>query len=112
MERFGEFQAAYPKGCNRYLAETAYIDLLLSGKVTEGMLVECARNYAESCRVLGTQEKYIKNAENFLREFVFEKYLPGKYKKPKADTGKQGQFNQFPQRLYDYAELERELLKG
>lgn len=110
VERFEEFQAVYPKGCNRYLTESAYIDLLMTGKVTEGLLVECARNYAESCRVLGTQEKYIKNAENFLREFVFEGYRPGNYKKPEAGIRKQGQFNQFPQRSYDYAELERELL--
>lgn len=111
VERFEDFLTAYPKDSNRYLTETAYIDLLMTGKVTEEVLVECAQNYAESCRILGTQEKYVKNAENFLKEFVFEKYLPGKYKKPKGETRQQKQFNQFPQRSYDFEALENELLK-
>ena len=111
MERFEDFLSVYPKDSNRYLTETAYIDLLMTGKVTEEMLIECARNYAESCRILGTQEKYVKNAENFLKEFVFEKYFLGKYKKPKVKAKQQGQFHQFPQRDYDFEALENELLK-
>ncbi|MBD5473643.1 MAG: hypothetical protein HDR20_12360 [Lachnospiraceae bacterium] len=111
VERFEDFLSAYPKECNRYLTETAYIDLLMTGKLTEEVLIECAHNYAETCRILKTQEKYVKNAENFLKELVFEKYLPGKYKKPKGETKQQGQFNQFPQRNYDFEALENELLK-
>lgn len=112
MERFEDFLSSYPKECNRYLTETAYIDLLMTGKLTEEVLVECARNYAEACKILKTQEKYVKNAENFLKDLVFEKYLPGKYKKPKGETKQQGKFfNQFPQRSYDFEALENELLK-
>ncbi len=104
-----EFLSAYPKEYNRFLVEREYASLLLTGKVTEEELVQCALNYAEACRILETQERYIKNAENFLREFAFEQYLPGKYKKTAPQKPKNS-FNDFPQKDYDYDELEKELL--
>lgn len=110
MERFGEFLSAYPKDCgHRYLTENAYAGLLASGKVTEDGLVKCARNYAEACRIEGTPEKYMKNAENFLNDFVFEKYLPGRYRKPVPEKPGNG-FGDFPRREYDFGQLEREIL--
>ncbi len=109
-EHFEEFLSAYPKDCNRYLTETAYIDLLMAGKVAEVDLVRCAKNYAESCRILKTQERYIKNAENFLKDFAFEKYLPGRYKKPEVTN--KGGFNDFQQNDYDFEQLEREILSN
>jgi len=109
-QRFEHFLSAYPKDCNRYLTEIAYDDLLLTGKVTEDDLVECALNYSEWCRILGKQEKFIKNAENFLREFVFEKYLPGTYKKPKAEI--KSDFNQFMQQNYDFEQIEKDILSN
>ena len=108
-ERFEEFLAAYPKGCNRFLAEREYASLLLSGKTTEGGLVQSAVNYAEACRIRGTLERYVKNVENFLKEHAFEAYLPGNYKKPAPERAKRG-FHNFPQREYDFDELERRLL--
>lgn len=66
-------------------------------------------DYAESCKILETPERYIKNAENFLKEFVFEKYLPGKYKKSTLKKPKNS-FNNFHQREYDFDQLERQLL--
>lgn len=108
VRHFDEFLSAYPKGCNRYLTETAYIDLLLTGKITEDELVKCARNYAEACKVLDTHERYIKNAENFLKDFVFEKYLPGRYRKPENKSG----FNDFMQQDYDFEQIEREILSN
>lgn len=109
-ERFEEFLSAYPKDCSRYLTETAYDDLLVMGKVTEDELVMCARNYAEWCSILGKSEKFMKNAENFLREFVFEKYLPGSYKKPKAEA--KYSFNNIQQHEYDFDQLEKEILSN
>lgn len=111
VQNIEEFLSAYPKECNRYLTEREYAMLILLGKATEDDLVKCANNYAEECRSLETPERYIKNAENFLKEFVFEKYLPGKYKKPVQKNPGQKKSNNFPQRSYDYEELERELLK-
>lgn len=110
VECFEDFLSVYPKECNRYLTETAYVDLLLTGRITEEELVKCAENYAESCRVLGTQERYVKNAENFLNEFVFQKYLPGEYRKPKVE--KKSGFNDFQQNDYDFDQLEKEILSN
>lgn len=107
-KRFEEFLSAYPKDCNRYLTETAYDDLLLTGKVTEDELVKCAQNYAEACRIEGVQFMY--NAENFLKKFVFEKYLPGRYKKP--DAVKKTGFKDFMQNDYDFEQLEKEIVSN
>lgn len=101
---FEEFLSAYPKGCNRHLTETAYIDLLRTGNVTEDVLVQCSKNYAEACKILETEDRYIKNAENFLRDMVFEQYLPEKYKKPEPKRPKNS-FHDFQQNQYDYDDL-------
>ncbi len=108
--RLEEFLSAYPKDCNRFLVEREYASLLLTGKITEDDLVLCARNYAEACRINQTPERYIKNAENFLKELVFDQYLSGKYKKPTPKKSKNS-FNNFPQREYDLGDLERKLLR-
>ena len=107
VQRIEDFLSAYPKKCNRFLTEHEYVSLLLTGKVTEEDLVQCAMNYAQTCRTEGI--KYIYNAENFLKKFVFEQYLPGKYKKPVTQNSKNG-FNNFSQREYDFDQLERQLL--
>lgn len=99
-----EFISAYPKVCNRYLTEVAYCDLVMDGIETEENLVQCAKNYAEACKILETPERYIKNAENFLKEFVFERYLLGKYKKPEPKNAKNS-FKNFKQNQYNYDEL-------
>lgn len=104
LHRIEDFMSAYPKDCNRYLTETAYIGLLLTGKITEYELVQCAVNYAEACKVQETPERYIKNAENFIKDMVFEQYLPGKYKKPEQKKPKNS-FNNFKQNQYDYDAL-------
>lgn len=105
-EHFEEFFSAYPKDSNRHLTEVAYIGLLLTGKVTEDELVQCAVNYAEACRIEKMQ--YIYNAENFLKKFVFEQYMPGKYRRPEPKRA--NNFNNFPQHDYDFEQLEKELL--
>ena len=105
-----ECERHYPKECSRYLTETAYYDLLLAGKVSEKELVQCAVNYADWCRILGKNEQFIKNGENFLKEFVFEKYLPGNYKKPKPPA--KNSFTSFPQNDYDFDQLEKEILSN
>ena len=108
-QRIEDFLAVYPKDCNLFLTERAYCDLLLAGKITEDQLVECAVNYEEYCKIQETPERYIKNAENFLKDMTFEKYLPGNYKKP-TPKKQRNSFNNFPQREYDLNDLERRLL--
>ena len=104
VQRMEEFILAYPKDCNRHLTETAYIDLILDGIETEDNLVASAKNYAEAMNIKETPEDYMKNAENFLKEFVFEKYLPENYKRPEPKKSKNS-FNNFQQNDYDYDDL-------
>lgn len=109
---FDEFWDAYPKKGNRSLTEKAYVDVLLSNVPEEDVLA-AAKNYAESVTIQDTQERYIKNPDRFLTDNTFLDYLPGKYKKPKKPEeawNKNNRFNKYPQRDYDYEELEKRLL--
>lgn len=111
LQHMEDFITAYPKDCNRYLTEREYCQLVMDGAETEDNLVACAKNYAEACRINETPERYIKNAENFLKEFVFEAYLPERYKKPTPKKQKNS-FNGPSQREYDFEELEKQLLNS
>ena len=110
--RFEEFLSAYPKSCNRHLTGIAYADLVTGGLETEENLVACAVNYADACKIQKTQEQYIKNAQNFLKDMTFENYLPERYQKPVPK--KKNSFVNFPQRNYsdcDFRAMEEILLK-
>lgn len=119
MQHLEDFLTAYPKHSNRNLTEIAYADLVAGGLETEERLGACARNYADACRLRGTPAQYIKNAENFLRELVFEMYLPERYQPPAPAAAPKKQplnrFNDFPQRDYSaqkLQQLEQDLLMG
>lgn len=109
-ETFKEYWDAYPKNGNRSLTEKAYVDVLLSGISADDLLL-AAHNYAETVKILETQERYIKNPDRFLRENTFFEYLPGDYKKPEREK-KKNQFGEFQQNDYDFDALERELLSN
>lgn len=111
IERFEFFWCCYPLDKNRYLAEQAYISVISDGIYTEDDLVESAKNYAEAMRIKQTPERYIKSADNFLKDKVFEDYLPGKYKKPTQQKLKNS-FNGFEQQDYDMEQLEKDLLSN
>lgn len=115
--RFKEFWAAYPKQVNMLIAQGEYNCLLeTTAELTEDALIAAARNYAESCKIRHTQERYIKNPENWLKESVWVDYLPENYKKPQESNaepaGRKNRFNNFSQRQYDYDKLENQLLKA
>lgn len=107
VRRFEDFLSAYPKDCNRYLTDHEYASLLITRQVSEDDLVQCAENYAGACKILETPDRYIKNAENFLKDMVFEKYLPGKYIPPSKKEGKthQNGFKNFEERQNDYERI-------
>lgn len=108
--RLEEFLSAYPNDYDRHRAEVAYCDLIQEGIATEEELVACAKNYAETCRINETPERYIKSAHNFLRDFSFEKFLPGKYKKPlKKALSSKNRFHNFDEVGYDYDAIVKEL---
>lgn len=110
IRMFEDFWAAYPVKRRRHLAEREYCSLIMSGSVTEDMLVKAAQNYADYCK--DSEDRYIKNADNFLREFVFDDYLDGKYvpgKRLKSVQKPKNGFHNFEQRDYDYNELMRQI---
>ncbi len=74
--RFEEFWELYPIRQRRYLAQTAYCDLVLSGTVTEAELVEAAKNYAAYIEQSGSSRVCLPN--NFLEKCIFQDYLSEK----------------------------------
>lgn len=108
VQRFDFFWRYYPLDKNRYLAEQAYIGVVSDGIYTENDLVESAKNYAEYCKITGTDKVY--HADNFLKKCVFEDYLPEKYKKPTQQ--KKNSFNGFERQDYDIEQLEKDLLSN
>lgn len=108
-KKFEEFYSCCPRPDNRYETEKEYA--LASSIFSEDDLIISAKNYSEHCKILGTQEQFITMSHNWLKKADFEKYLPGKYKKPTAPAKKENAFNQFEQHDYDFAALEKELLK-
>lgn len=111
VSRFEEFFSAYPKSGNRQAAEVAYCKLLMDdANLSEENLIVSVKNYAEACRIKETEEQYIKDPQNFLKDNFFVQYLEGNYKKPKPSERKQNRFNQFQQNEYDFERLEKRLL--
>ena len=106
---FNCFWEIYPKKVRILKAEEAYRQVLFDdSSVDEEDLKDAAANYAESVRILDTQERYILNPENFLLRGAYTDYLPGNYKKPQSS--KKVQFNQLMHGNYDYAALEKQML--
>lgn len=109
VERFEFFWCCYPLDKNRYLAEQAYISVVSDGIYTEDDLVDSAKNYAEYCKITGTDKIY--HADNFLKKCIFKDYLPEKYKKLTQQKPKNS-FNGFEQQDYDMERLEKDLLSN
>ncbi len=114
-ERFQEFWNIYPKKTNQTLAEQEYVQLILSG-IDESVLITAATNYAEACQIQCKPDQFIKYPDNWLRDNKWIKYTSENYKRPKPPetekpTHKKNAFTNYPQRSYDYAELEKQLLK-
>lgn len=110
---FNSFWEAYPKKVRILKAEEAYRQVLFEDNSLEEKDVEVAAcNYAEAVRIMGTEDRYILNPENFLLKGVYADYLPGTYKKPQRTQRDKPseQFNQFMQTDYDFEALEKELL--
>ena len=112
--RFQDFFSAYPKQKNMIAAEKEYCLLLFNDQsITEQELIVSAENYADAVSILGTEERYIKNPDRFLKDGTYLDYLDANYTKPKPPGKKSGnKFNQFEQNKYDFEQLERELLRN
>ena len=109
LNGFNCFWEIYPKKVWILKAEEAYRQVLFDdSSVNEEDLKDAAANYAESMRILDTQERYILNPETFLLRGAYTDYLTGNYKKPQSS--KKVQFNQMMHGNYDYAALEKQML--
>ena len=113
--RFNDFFSAYPKQKNILAAEKEYTLALYNDQsLTEQELIIAAENYADAVSVLGTDERYIKNPDRFLKDGTFLDYLDKNYKKPAVPKQKvwdpAKQFNSFMQTDYDFEQLEKDLL--
>ena len=113
--RFNDFFSAYPKQKNILAAEKEYTLALYNDQsLTEPELIVAAENYADAVSILGTDERYIKNPDRFLKDGTFLDYLDKNYKKPKVPKQKvrdpTKQFNSFMQTDYDFEQLEKDLL--
>lgn len=113
--RFNDFFSAYPKQKNILAAEKEYTLALYNDQsLTEQDLIVAAENYADAVSILGTDERYIKNPDRFLKDGTFIDYLDKNYKKPKPQREVicAKQFNSFMQRDYDFEQLEKEILSN
>lgn len=113
VSRFNDFFSAYPKQKNMVAAEKEYMLVLRNDQsLDERELIIAAENYADAVSILGTEERYIKNPDRFLKDGTYLDYLDANYTKPKPPEGKKSgnKFNQIEQHEYDFDELEKELL--
>ena len=111
--RFQDFFSAYPKQKNMIAAEKEYCLLMFNNQsLTEQELIVSAENYADAVSILGTEERYIKNPDRFLKDGTYLDYLDANYKKPEPKKKSGGKFNQFEQNDYDFEQLEKELLSN
>lgn len=108
---FQDFIAEYPKNGNVFMAETQFNKLLLNDcHLSAEDLIQAAKNYAEACKILDTEERFIKAPQNFLNDNYFVSYLPGNYNAPKKPKKKHKQ--EIMQHDYDFEALERELMRN
>lgn len=111
---FNEFWEVYPRKCNMLNAQAEYTYVLRTTEtLSEEDLLAAAKNYAEACEIMDTEEKYIKMPDNWLKKSSWIEYLPENYKRPKEKNNciQNNRFNNISARKYDYTELEKQLLK-
>lgn len=110
--RFQDFFSAYPKQKNVIAAEKEYMLVLFNDQsLTEQELIIAAENYSDTVSILGTEEKYIKNPDRFLKDGTYLDYMDVNYIKPKPTKKKRDANAGMMRTDYgDLSELEKELL--
>ena len=107
---FEKVWKAYPRKKEKASAFKSYKARLKD--YTPDQLLLATQRYAEECRILDTEDRYIKHGSTFFGSSLpFADYLAEDYIKPVARSGtvKENAFNQFNQRTYDFSELERKI---
>jgi phage replication O-like protein O len=70
---FDDFYKAYPRKIKKEAAKKAW-DKLVKEKVDLTMIVLNTINYAETCKLIGTETKYIPHPSTYLNQKQFEDY--------------------------------------
>lgn len=113
VRRFEEFWDAYPKKINELAASGEYERVLKTTKsLTEDTLIQAAKNYAETCKIEGRDDRYIKSPANWIKDSTWIDFTPENYKKLKRRHKKQGNnFNDYPHRDYDFESIKKQMFE-
>lgn len=118
MGAFEETWQHYPRKKEKAAAYKAYKARL--HEYSPEQLDIAVKRYAEECRILGTEERYIKHGATFFGPSMpFTDYLAEDYRPPDVSTGRKmepvnNRFNNFEQRTYsqeDYKSFEQAMKK-
>ncbi len=110
---FDKFWSIYPLKKNLLKSKGEYIYALKTTPgLTEEMLISAGKNYAESLRIKKIPDRYIKHADNWIRESSWIDYLPENYKREKESKTGIRDNNNFERRSYDYDDLEDKLINA
>lgn len=106
---FEKVWKAYPRKKEKASAYKSYKARLKD--YTPDQLLLATQRYAEECKILDTEDRYIKHGSTFFGPSLpFTDYLTDDYRKPVARSGTNpNTFNNFEQRTYDFADLERKI---
>lgn len=105
--RFEQMWDVYPRKKEKAKAYKAYQARLNDG-FSEDELETAVKRYAESCKILATEERYIKHAATFFGpDKPFEDFLRPGYKAPRAEQKKKdtNRFHNLEEHGYDYDEM-------
>ena len=105
---FEEIWSHYPRKKEKAAAYKAYKARRKSYSDQE--LDLAVERYAQECRILGTEEKFIKHGATFFGPSLpFTDYLTKDWRPPEAPGKARNTFHNFDQRDYDYDQLEKKL---
>ena len=103
---FENFWEAYPDPIRRQVAEAAFLEILSASYSAEDLVI-AAQNYAEYIRITGEKRCH---PGNFLKNNVFEDFLPENYKRPEHGRGQDANRGMLRADYGNMTNLEAELL--
>lgn len=105
-EGFEEAWKTYPRKKEKAAAYKAYKARL--HEYSEDQLLTATKRYAEECRILNTEERYIKHGATFFGPSLpFADYLAEDWKPPEDSRKQRNGFHNFEQRDYDFDKLQK-----
>ena len=105
---FEDLWKIYPRKKEKAAAYKAY-KARLNNNFSEEQMLTATKRYAEECRILKTEERYIKHGSTFFGPSMpFADYLAEDWKPPENSRKQQANgFHNFDQREYDFDELQK-----